>query len=411
MPHLAINSGPKVREKPFPSWPVFVEPERNVVSNVAEGGRWGGVEQCLVFQIEQQFAAFYDCDYGVSCKNSTHSLKIALQSLGVIQGEEVIMSPYASVTSATAVLLNNAVPIFVDIDPETYLIDPLKIESAITPRTKAIMAVHIAGVPCDMDTISHIAKKHGLRVIEDCAQALGAEWAGQRVGSFGDVGVFSFLSSKTLTCGESGMVVTNDQEISDLCKSIHDAGCVRGGRSQEHSGIGSDYCLSESQAALLLAQMSSLPEQMLTREANADYLKSKLEQIVGINTQKIDPKVTSHGYYLFVMRYNPQAFSGVSRDRFVQALCAEGIPCSKGYLPLYKEAVFTTITGDNVPDYSNLSLPVCENASSNEAVWITQGMLMGTRTDMDAIVEAIAKLQTYKDELAETEAKTSVGVG
>ncbi|MCC6485131.1 MAG: DegT/DnrJ/EryC1/StrS family aminotransferase [Armatimonadetes bacterium] len=399
MAQLAILGGPRVREKAFHSWPVVDESDRKAIVEVVESGLWGGIEQRKVPEFEKQFSAFQDCDYGVSCTNGTHALEIVLRALGVGIGDEVILPPYTFIATATAVLLNNGIPVFADIDPETYLIDPDKVEAAITPKTKAIIAVHIAGQPCDMDALVHISKKHGIPLVEDAAQAHGAEWAGQRVGSFGVAGTFSFQSSKNLTAGEGGMIVTNNQEIYDRCWSIHNVGRVPGGRWYEHPNLGANYRMTEWQAAILLSQMKKLPEQMQVRQANASYLTSKLEQIPGILAQKRPEKITSHGYHLYIFRYDSKTFDGISRNRFMEALSAEGIPCFGGYTPLYREKAFYACVSEGAPDYSNLHLPISEKASDDEGVWLTQPMLLGPRSDMDSIVQAVAKVYENRAEL------------
>lgn len=412
MGHLAINGGAKVREAAFPKWPVHGDEERRAVLDVLESGEWGGVSQRLVPKFEELFAAFQQCDYGVSCTNGTAALEIAIRALGIGFGDEVILSPYTFIASATAIVLNNAIPVFVDIDPETYLINPDAIEAAITPKTRAIMAIHIAGQSCDMDAILQIADKHKLAVIEDCAQAHGAEWAGQRVGSFGKVGCFSFQSSKNMTAGEGGIIVTTDQEVYDQCWSIHNVGRIPGGRWYQHRNLGSNFRMTEWQAAVLLPQLERLPEHMRIREANGKYLAKKLGEVPGMFSQKRDGKVTSHAYHLFIMRYNKDAFGGVPRDKFVQAMCAEGIPCSGGYVPLYQAELFNRVKTEDCPftcrhtgrkmDYSAVSCPACEHASAEEAVWLTQSMLLGPQTDMDSVVEAAAKVQKYHSELEES---------
>lgn len=399
MAQLALLGGPKVRDRAFPSWPVIDESDKKAVLDVLESRQWGGVEQRRVPEFEKQFAAFQDCDYGVSCTNGTHALDIVLRALGVGYGDEVILPPYTFIATATAILLNNAIPVFADIDPETYLIDPARVEEAITPKTKAIMAVHIAGQPCDMDALAHISKKHSIPVVEDAAQAHGAEWAGQRAGSFGIAGTFSFQSSKNLTAGEGGMIVTNNQEVYDRAWSIHNVGRVPGGRWYEHPNLGANYRMTEWQAGILLSQMNRLPGHMQTREANASYLTSKLQQIPGITAQARPDKVTSHAYHLYIMRYDSQAFDGITRDRFVEALSAEGIPSFGGYVPLYRQKAFTACVPAEAPDYANMRMSACEKASDEEGVWLTQGMLLGPRSDMDSIVQAVAKIYENRAEL------------
>lgn len=409
MPHLAIHGGSPVRSKPFPAWPVFGDGERKALQEVLESGEWGGVSHRLTKTFEEQFAGYHQADYGVSVTNGTAALEIALRALGIGFGDEVILAPYTFVASATAVVMNNAIPVFCDVDPETCNIDPDLIEQHITPKTKAIMAVHIAGLPCDMDQILQIAQKHDLHVVEDAAQAHGAEWGGCRVGSIGDLGTFSFQSSKNLNAGEGGMILTNDQELYDRCWSIHNVGRIPGGRWYEHRNLGSNYRMTEWQAAILLQQMKRLPEQMRTRESNATYLAEKLAQIPGIQPLKRDSKVTSHAYHLFIFRYQTEDFGNAPKARFIEALCAEGIPCSSGYVPLYREELFSRVVTSECPfacrhverevDYSRVTCPEAERLSEHEAVWFNQSMLLGTRADMDNIVEAVAKIQQHHAEL------------
>ncbi len=409
MAHLALCGGEKTRREPFHRWPVWGEEERRAVLDVLESGQWGGVEQRLVPRLEEQFAAFQQCEHAVSVTNGTAALEVAIRALGIGFGDEVILPPFTFIASATAIVLNNAIPVFADIDPDTFCLDAAKAEAAVTPRTKAIMAVHIAGMPCDMDAIRQVADRHGLALIEDCAQAHGAEWAGQRVGSIGDVGAFSFQSSKNLTAGEGGMIVTNDRELFEKCWSIHNVGRVPGGRWYEHRNIGSNYRMTEWQAAILLAQLERVPAQMRRREENAAYLAEKLEQVPGVTCQKRPKAVTSHAWHLFIFKVDPAAFGDVPKQRLVEALGAEGIPVSGGYAPLYREKLFTGIRPGDCPfacrhvqrqvDYSRVDCPVCEDLCDRRLMWLHQAVLLGTKSDMDSIVEAVAKVQKYHGEL------------
>ncbi|MGQ9808418.1 MAG: DegT/DnrJ/EryC1/StrS family aminotransferase [Armatimonadota bacterium] len=411
MAHLAVCGGEKTRREPFHGWPVFGEEERRAVLDVLESGQWGGVEQRVVPRFEEQFAAFQQCEYAVSVTNGTAALEIAIRALGISFGDEVILPPYTFIASATAVVLNNAIPVFADIHPDTFCLDPEKIEAAITPQTKAIMAVHIGGMPCDMDAILQVAERHGLFVIEDCAQAHGAEWAGQRVGSIGHVGAFSFQSSKNMTAGEGGMIVTNERDIFEKCWSIHNVGRIPGGRWYEHRNIGSNYRMTEWQAAVLLAQLPRVPAQMKRREENAAYLAEKLNQVPGVSCQARLKPVTSHAWHLFIFKVDPKAFGDLPKSRIVEAIAAEGIPVSGGYVPLYREKLFTGIQPGSCPfacrhvkrevDYTTVSCPVCEDLCDNRLMWLHQSVLLGTKSDMDSIVEAVAKVQKYHGELVD----------
>jgi len=408
MAQLAVNGGPKTRTKPFPAWPVFDETEVQALAEVCRSGHWGCLSGRKVAEFEKKFAAFQDAKYGVCVTNGTAALEVALRAVGVRPGDEVIVPPYTFIASASSVLTIGGIPVFVDIDPETYNLDPPKIEAAITEKTKAIMAVHIGGGPADMDAIAAVAKKHGLRVVEDAAQAHGAAWNGRRVGAIGDVGTFSFQSSKNLTAGEGGYVVTNDPEVYSAAWSLHNCGRVPEGQWYEHHILGWNLRLTEFQGAVLLAQMDRLEEQMKTREENALYLDSLLSKIEGIRPLRRDPRVTAHAYHLYIFRYDPQGFKRLPREKFLKALNAEGIPCSAGYVPLYKEEAFYAEPGGcplgcafygREMDYSKVSCPVTEHVCANEAVWLFQSQLLGPKEDMDDIAQAVRKVQANAGEM------------
>ncbi len=401
MARLAIDGGEKVRTKPFPGWPVWDESELNALREVLESGQWG-IGNSKVPEFEEKFAAYVGVKQGICVTNGTSALEIALRAADVSRGDEVIVPPYTFMATASAVLMANGIPVFADIDPDTYNIDPDAAEKAITERTKAIIPVHIGGCPADMDRIMEIARKHDLIVIEDCAQAHCAEWKGKRVGSIGDMGCFSFQSSKNLCAGEGGIITANNQELGDKCWSYHNCGRVKSGGWYDHRVLGSNFRMTGWQAAILLAQMERLDEQTEIRNRNGIYLSEKLSEIEGIKPAKRDERVTKHAYHLYVFRYDAEKFGGQPRSRFLQALGAEGIPCSSGYNPLYKHDLFKASIQKNPllygydkgdPDYSKIYCPVTEKACNEEGVWLTQNVLLGSQEDMDDIVEAVKKVK------------------
>jgi dTDP-4-amino-4,6-dideoxygalactose transaminase len=406
---LAINGGDKVRTEPFPVWPIWDEEDCQAVADVVRSGHWGCTSGKKTEEFETQFAAYQDCKYGICVPTATIGLHVALQAMDIGPGDEVIVTPYTFIASASSILQANAVPVFVDIDLDTFCIDPSKIEAAITNKTKAIMAVHIAGMPADMDAIMEIAKKHKLRVVEDCAQAHGASWRSRMVGSIGDAGVFSFQSSKNLTAGEGGIIVTNDEKIGDTAWSIHNVGRVRGGQWYDHPLMGSNYRMTEFQAAILLSQMRNLDKQAATRNSNGLYLNERLAKIPGIKPLSRDERVTSHAYHLYIFRYLADEV-GVPRQTFLKALGAEGIHGSVGYTPLYRSGMFW-VDPDKCPvgcsfygkkvNYKDLHLEKCERACDIEAIWLGQNMLLGPKSDMDDIADAVEKVITNIDELKE----------
>ena len=399
-PRLAINGGEPVRKEPFPKWPVWDESDVQVLTDTLRSARWGiGGEE--VSEFEQAFAAFQSAKYAVCCANGTAALEIALRAVGLEPGDEVIVPPYTFIATASACLMVNAVPVFVDIDPDTYNIDPGKIEAAITDRTRAIIPVHIAGCPADMDRVMAVAKKRSLKVVEDCAQAHAAEWKGRRVGAIGDLGTFSFQSSKNLNAGEGGCCVTDDQNLWARCWSLRNVGRVPEGKWYEHPILGWNYRMTQFQAALLLSQLKRVEEQANRRTRNAQALTEKLSQIEGIRPLKVDERVTRHAYHLYVFRYEARHFNGLSREDFIKAMNAEGITCSAGYVPLYREGALRNpdvyraafACASRKMDYDAVNCPVTERACREEAVWLYQAWLLGGDKETNDIVNAVEKIK------------------
>ena len=407
MGKLAITGGTPVRTKPFPPWPERSEKQVQMMMEIYNSPVWG-VGSPHIKQFEETFARWHHAKYGVSVCNGTAALWVALKAVGVGYGDEVIIPPYTFIATGSAVLMANAVPVFVDIDPDTYNIDPTKIEAAITDRTKAIIPVHIAGSPADMDGVMAVARKHDLAVIEDAAQAHGAEWKGRRVGAIGDIGTFSFQSTKNMCAGEGGICVTDDETLYDRCYSYSNCGRVRGGKWYEHHVLGSNCRLPAVCAGLLMAQFDQIDDQMARRDRNACALTGMLNEIEGIEPLKLHDGATRSAWHLYVFRYRSEAFGGVSRSRFIEAMGAEGIQCSPGYVPLYREELFA-VDPQEFPwlagrDYRTLSLPVCERACDHEAVWLFQSMLLGDESDMRDIAAAIRKIRANVGELKQVTA-------
>ncbi len=400
---LAADGGTPVRDtqqKPWQRWPIYDETEERALLEVLHSNAWWYVEGKQGVAFETEFAAFQDAKYGVACTNGSAALEIALRALGIGCGDEVIVPPYTFVATASAVLSVSATPVFADIDGDTLNIDPACIEAAITPRTRAVIPVHMAGRPADMDGVLDVARRHNLFVIEDAAQAHAAAWRGTKVGALGDLGTFSFQASKNLNAGEGGLIVSNNEEYADAAWSVKNVGRVRSGRWYEHRVLGSNFRMTEFQSAILRAQLKRLPEQTARRAANADYLYGLLETVPGIRLPAPDPRITTHANHLFTLRYNPEAFGGKPFTEFVRALNAEGIPCQTGYVPLYKEGLFARVAARSgawcqagrAIDYPNLSLPVCEQVCT-DTLWIYHTLLLGTKADMDDIATAIARIQ------------------
>lgn len=403
---LAINGGTPTRTKSFTTWPVYGEKEEKAVVDVVRSGKWGlGGQRTSAF--ESRFAQLHSARYGITVVNGTVALQVSLLALGVGPGDEVIIPAYTFVATGAAVMHVGAVPVIVDIDPNTYTIDPEAIEAAITPRTKCIIPVHVAGNVADMNRIRAMAAKHQLPILEDAAQAHAAEWEGQGVGSLGTLGTFSFQASKNLNAGEGGIVLTNDLTLANRCRALRN--CGRTDDPAVGRVLGWNFRMAEFQAAILLAQMDRLEQQTQLRNTNAESLSAGLAQIPGIRPLERYPAVTRHAYHLYIFRYDA-AMWGVPLQTFVQALAAEGIPCSQGYVPLYRDPLLVT-TGTSYsaagPDPDNrlaeqgvatMTLPCAEQASQ-EAVWLPHMTLLGDAADISDIVSAVRRLWTERSEL------------
>jgi len=403
MGRLALKGGEPVRKKPFPSWPVWGEEEKQALLRVLESRKWGRHVGKEVEEFEAQFARFNGVRYGVAVANGTCALEIALKACGIKGGDEVIIPPYTFVATATSVLVLNALPVFVDIHPDTLLIDPERIKEAITERTRAIIPVHIGGNVCNMDEILEIAKEYNLKVIEDACQAHGAEWRGKKAGTLGDAGCFSFQLGKNMTSGEGGMVLTNDKEIAEKAWALHTCGRRRLGDWYEHIYLGWNYRMTEFQGAILKEQLKRLPSHLSKRKVNAEYLDRRLREIEGIEPLKKDERVTTHAYHLYIFKYKKEKFGGLEKEKFLKALSAEGIPCGGGYIPIYKYPFFKEDLDAFrfSPKGREYSVERCEEAekASQEVVWLPQYLLLGEEEDMEDIVKAIKKIQDNFNEL------------
>jgi dTDP-4-amino-4,6-dideoxygalactose transaminase len=405
---LAREGGTPVRSAPFPRWPVWDERDEQALLEVLRSGRWGSHSGGgRVYAFSERFAAAHDAAHAVAVTNGTAALEVALRAAGVQPLDEVLLPPYTFVASATAVLAVGAIPVFCDILPDTYLIDAADAGRKVTPRTRAIIAVHIAGQPADMDAVLGVARSHNLKVIEDAAQAVGASWRGQKVGAIGYAGSFSFQSSKNLNAGEGGIIVTNDRALGERAWSIANVGRVPQGAWYQHEVMGSNHRLTEFQGALLLSQLERLPEQFERRERNARYLDRELASVPGITPQARDKRVTGHAHHLYVFRFDSSGFGGRDRTWFLESLRAEGIPCSPGYTtPLYRmnaviderrrwadlaRAAGRDVTCPATADEE--ALPVTEHVCGHEGAWLSQSVLLAEEHDMADIVEAVAKVQ------------------
>ncbi|HVP00828.1 MAG TPA: DegT/DnrJ/EryC1/StrS family aminotransferase [Bryobacteraceae bacterium] len=404
MNKLAILGGDPVRRAPFARWPRYLPSDATRLQSVLESGHWGGfpVPSRYAAEFAETFAELHGARYGLCIANGTIALIAALKAAGVRFGDEVIVPAYTWDGTATAVLFAGGIPVFADIDPDTYCLDVASAERAITPRTRAVIPVHLAMRFTDMDALAALAKKHNLKIIEDCAHAHGGQYLGRGAGSMGDLGCFSFQESKLMTAGEGGIVLT-----SDLAHFEHLQSQVNCGRASltdqfEQRVLGSNYRMTEWQAAMLIGQLEMLPDLAARRARAAGRLTEALLTLDGVSALPPQPAMTRETNYCYVFQYRDPR---VKRDLFCAALEAEGIPCDgRFYEPVYRSPLFCASPEISPQlqgvDYSCVSCPVSERAAYHEAVWLPQFLLIGEDHDVDDVAAAIAKVLGHAGELA-----------
>jgi len=405
----ALLGGKRVRTAPFSSWPVIGESDERAWMQVLRSGRWCRLGGQYADRFEAAWARTLGAKHCLAVANGTSALITSLAALGVGPGDEVIVPPYTFVATVNAVLMHHALPIFVDSDPETFQIDARLIEAAITERTKCIMPVHLGGSAADMDAILPIASRHKIPVIEDACQAHLAEWRGKKVSTLGDLGCFSFQGSKNLNSGEGGAILTDDDRLVEQCRSFQNNGRGRADAGFSYVRNGANLRMTEFQAALLLEQLKRLEDQSHRREQNATYLTGLLREVPGITPALMYPGFTRNAYPLYMFRYDSAQFAGLTRARFLQALNAEGIPCSGGYQPLYREpflkntlesrAYQAVYSPPRISEYLERIHCPANDRLCEAAVWLTQTMLLGPRSDMDQIAEAVRKVREHAAKL------------
>lgn len=412
-PKPALLGGAPVRIEPFSRWPIMDDADQQALLEVLRSGRWsrsfGGT---VAGEFEQVYAKLMGARHCIAVANGTSALFASLAAVGVGPGDEVILPPYTFVATLNVILLQHALPVFVDVDAATFQIDAGKIESAITDRTATLLPVHIGGAVADLETILALAGKRQLPVVEDACQAHLAEWRGRKVGTLGSTGCFSFQASKNLNCGEGGAVLTNDDVLAERCYAFHNNGRPRQAARYDVRHLGSrgtNLRLTDLQAALLLSQMRRLEEQSRVREQNAAYLTQLLDDIPGVQPARLQDGCTRNAWHLYMFRYHAPSFADLPRAKFLDALRAEGIPCSGGYSPLNREEfVKATLKtkgyqriypAELLNDWEDRNQCPVNDRLCQEAVWFTQTQLLGPRTDMDQIAEAIRKIHSHAADL------------
>lgn len=411
---LAVLGGEPVRTKAWSPWPIWDRSCEDDMLSVLRSGDWfvrRGKDR-WVQKFEKKYAELLGAKKCGTTASGTTALMTALHVLNVDAGDEVLVSPYTFIASYNAILQAKALPVFVDTDIETFTMNPKKIEERINGRTKAIMPVHILGLPCDMDRINAIAKKHNLAVVEDACQAWLAEYRGKMCGTLGDLGCFSFQNSKNLPSGEGGAIVGNDEELIDRCISYHDCGRSVGKMKGLYGGNavrGLNFRMQHFQAVILLSQMKRIKRDADARLENALYLSSRIKDIPGIIPYKLADGATRSAYHLYPFRYKKESFNNIPKKKFLSALSAEGIPCSGGYGPQYNDGLIEEslnskgfkrlFSEERLKKYRDEIHYPDNDQLCKEAVWFFQSLLIGSKSDMDDIADAISKIYENRDKL------------
>jgi len=408
MKELALNGGTPVRSNAYPAWPSGDDREIEAVTDVIRSGDWGGYPEPGRYggRFEAAFAEYQGAKHGILMSNGTITMEVALKALGIGWGDEVIIPALTFAATAYAPIAAGALPVIVDVTPDTWCIDPDQVEAAITPRTKAIMPVHLGHHMADMDRIMAIAAQHGLAVVEDCAHAHGQRWQGTGAGCFGDFGSFSHQSSKILTSGEGGSLLTSDDDLARRAHSLIDCGRAKDADEKEFT-FGANYRLGELHAALLVVAMERFPAQQAERAESGKLFEELVAQVNGIRVMPVDPRVTRWSFYNYILAIDPDAFAGRTNEIVCAALEAEGIPAEVQYPSMNRYELFqpslsrlpVCVEFADRLDPQTMSFPVAEAAGQRESVYFMENVFRDGTKGIEDAVEAVAKVQRHADEL------------
>jgi dTDP-4-amino-4,6-dideoxygalactose transaminase len=417
MSTLAILGGEPVRRKPFSPWPQYQASDIERIVRTVESRHWGGYPYPTAMAAEfcRGFAELQGAKYALPVANGTVSITVSLQALGVTFGDEVIVPAYTWDGTATAVLAMGAIPVFADIDPDTYCLDVQSVRAAITPRTKAIVPVHLAMRFTEMDSLLNLAKEFNLKIVEDCAHAHGGAYKGRGAGAMGDIGSFSLQESKLMTSGEGGLLTTNSLEHYEALQTV--INCGRASLTDEYGKrlLGLNYRMTDLQVALLIGQMEMLPALREKRSRHAALLTELLSGIPNVRALPAQPAITQETLYTYVLQYRPEpGRPAPHRDLFVAAIEKEGIPCDgRFYEAVYKSDLFHATPDncqqlsagrDSAMDYSQCHCPVSERAAYDESVWLFQFVLIGDEEDVRDVARAVEKVAVNLETLAAQDA-------
>ncbi|MDT7967872.1 MAG: DegT/DnrJ/EryC1/StrS family aminotransferase [Candidatus Calditenuis sp.] len=393
---LAVRGGKPVRTRPFPSWPQWGDEEERNLLEVLRSGVWG-IGGKKAFEFAAEFASYSGCRYGVPCANGTVALKVALRAVGVGEGDPVVTSPYTFIATASVLLELGAVPVFADLSEGGLHMDVTTVDERL--ELKALLPVHIAGMPNPMDEIWGISREKGIPVVEDAAQAHGSEWRGKRAGSLGTAGCFSFQSSKVMTSGEGGCITTDVEELADLCWSLVNCGRTKTADWYEHELIGYNYRMTEFQAAVLKAQLKRLDSQIERRQRNFRVLLEETSSLSSLEVMEPPEGTTRFNGYIVPIRID-RSRTDIDKRRVVEALRAEGIPSSPGYtVPLHRHPGIANYVRSKLGERAlPVRLPNAE-AAVRDVFWLPHVVLMGDEEDVLDVVRALAKVDAEIENL------------
>jgi len=409
MAELALRGGAPVRPEGYPAWPVRDERDVEAVAEVVRGGRWGGFPEPgpRAASFAARFAAYQGSRHGVVMVNGTVTMEVALKALGIGWGDEVIVPALTFAATPYAAMAAGALPVFCDVLPGTLTIDPDQVEAAVTPRTRAIMPVHLGHQMADMDRVAEIARRHSLALVEDCAHAHGQRWRGRGAGSFGEFGSFSHQSTKLLTAGEGGSLLTDDADLARRAHSLIDCGRAKDPDEKEFT-FGANYRLGELHAALLLSALERLPGQQAERAEAAGWFQELAAGLEGVRLLPPDPRITRWSFYRYIVLIEPDAFAGATNRRVCEALEAEGVGAWEGYEPMSRYDLFqpglsrlpVAVEHAARLDPARMSFPVAEDAGRRRTVYLDENVFRAGRRGIEAAAEALAKVTPNAGERA-----------
>jgi len=409
MAELALHGGAPVRAQGYPAWPVWDEGDVEAAAAVVRGGHWGGFPEPapLAAAFAERFAAYQGSRHGVVMANGTVTMEVALKALGIGWGDEVIVPALTFAATPYAAMAAGALPVFCDVLPGTLTVDPDQVAAAVTARTRAIMPVHLGHQMADMDRIVELARRHSLALVEDCAHAHGQRWRDRGAGSFGEFGSFSHQSTKLLTAGEGGTLLTDDERLARLAHSLIDCGRAKDPDGKELT-FGANYRLGELHAALLLRALERLPGQQAERAEAGRWFQELADGLPWLRLLPPDPRITRWSFYRYIVLIEPEAFAGASNARVCEALEAEGVGAWEGYEPMSRYDLFqpgrsrlpVAVEHAGRLDPATMSFPVAEEAALRRTVYLDESVFRAGRRGVEDAVEALAKVQRHAGELA-----------